>query len=182
METWSHINPNPHYREVAFNYSITATTVFDVARADALCTVHITHALRGVGHSSAKGRHAWYASPERNNYDKSAPMRVQINTINADIVCSVHPGIYNLGLLDEQSGFRLSAPAYLKVESSAVHTAPLWTRGHTGWSPSTSRPFQWEMRHTRTIEGPTLSQRPRPFPRCTPQMRTVWSSLADAII
>ena len=70
----------------------------------------------------------------------------------------------------------------LKVESSAVHTAPLWTRGHTGWSPSTSRPFQWEMRHTRTIEGPTLSQRPRPFPRCTPQMRTVWSSLADAII
>ena len=89
VETWSRVNPNPHYHEDAFNYSITATTVFDVARADALCTVRITHALRGVGHSSAKGRHAWYASPERNNYDKSAPMRVQINTINAEIVGGV---------------------------------------------------------------------------------------------
>ena len=60
-----------------------------------------------------------------------------------------------------------------------AHTAPrLWTRGHAGRSPS--RPLA--RCATRVQLGPTLSQRPRPFPRCTPQMRTVWSSLADAIM
>ena len=64
-------------------------------------------------------------------------------------------------------------------QSSAVHTAPrLWTRGHAGRSPS--RPLA--RCATRAQLGPALSQRPRPFPRCTPQMRTVWSSLADAIM